>query len=461
MLYFKPFEKSDISALRPYYGGDSCLCTKALGVEYMWSKHSGTEIAPYEGGMVVKYRFTGVDMFAVPQGERRDEGLRLIEEYVRERGEELIFNSVDDEDFRYLASHYPAIELKSHRDYDDYLYFAEDLRTFKGKKYHGQRNHVNRFMHDYPNYVFSPFGKEELPRIYAFLEEHKALAPRSEEELTEYACCERLLDAFGELDLLAAKIEVEGKIVAFSVGEVLGETLIIHIEKALPSYSGVYPTMCTLFAQTFSQGLKYINREDDSGDLGLRTSKTQYHPIRLVPKRRAYCRVARKFTFPTLFTPRLVVSELTKEDMPSYVALATDEERNRFWGYDYKEDLGEDVPGAAHFERVLMEDEARGICYARKISDLSGKFIGEAVLYNFRLDGSAELGLRIAASEAGKGYGREAFVVVAEAVLPLFGVLHARCFKENEPSRKMILAAGFLPVREDETFFYFRKKGRK
>lgn len=427
----------------------------------MWSDHSGSEIATYAGGIIVKYRFAGVEMFAVPRGEAREEGMRLIEEYVRESGEELIFNSVDDEDFRFLASRYPAIELKSHRDYDDYLYLAEDLRSFKGKKYHGQRNHVNRFMHDHPNYVFSPFGKEELPRIFAFLEEHKALSPRSEGELTEYACCERLLDAFEELDLLAAKIEVEGKIVAFSVGEVLGETLIIHIEKALPAYSGVYPTMCTLFAQAFSKGLTYINREDDSGDLGLRMSKTQYHPIRLVPKRRAYCRVARKFLFPTVFTPRLVVSEITKEDMPAYAALATDEERNRFWGYDYKEDLGEDAPDAAHFERVLAEDEARGICYARKISDLSGKFIGEAVLYNFRLDGSAELGLRIAASEAGKGFGREAYAAVADAALPLFGRLHARCFKENEPSRKMILAAGFLPVREDETFFYFRKEGRK
>ena len=457
MLTFKPFEISDIADVRPYLDGIEPVCTKAIGVKYMWAEYSGTEIARYDGGILVKDRMFGEELFAVPRGERREEGLRLIEEYVRNSGGELIFNSVDDDELAFLASRYPAIEPKTNRDYADYLYLAEDMRLFKGKKYHGQRNHINRFLHDYPNYVFSRFGKEDLPRIYAFLEEHKALAPRSKEELTEYACCVRLLHAFDELDLCAAKIEVEGKIVAISVGEIFHDTLIIHIEKALPAYSGVYPTMCNLFAREFSEGLLYINREDDAGDAGLRISKTQYHPVHMVDKRLVFCRVARRFTFPTLFTERLALDDFTPADMPAYAALATDEERNVYWGYDYKVDLGSDAPDAAHFARVLAEDEGRGVCYSRKIADTSGRFVGEAVLYNFRLDGSAELGLRIASAEKGKGYGREMYRAVADAVLPIFGTLHARCFKANDPSRKMILAAGFTFVREDDVFYYFKR----
>ena len=459
MLDFRKIDKKDISAIRPYFTSSARFCTKAIGVMYMWSDYFGTEVAYYDGGVVIKDHLFGEDIFMTPRGDRAREGLTLIEEYERGRGGELIFNSVDDEDLALLASRYPAIEIKSYRDYSDYLYLVTDLAEYKGKKYHGQKNHRNRFFKEYPNYEFLPFGKEDLPAVYDFLEEHKALAPRSKEELIEYDSCYRLLGAMEHLDLLTAMIRIEGKIVAVSVGEVLNDTLIVHIEKALPAYSGVYPTMCSLFAAHYGKGLTYVNREDDAGDMGLRTSKTQYHPIALVEKRWAVCHLSRRIELPVLFTDRLVIDAFSATDMEEYAALATDETRNRYWGYDYKADLGEDEANAAHFDRVLTEDEARGVCYSRKISDKVGRFIGEAVLYNFRLDGSGEMGLRITSAMAGKGYGREAYKAVADEMLKVLPRLHARCYKENEKSRKMILAAGFKQVGEsDEMYFFTREK---
>ena len=39
------------------------------------------------------------------------------------------------------------------------------------------------------------------------------------------------------------------------------------------------------FAQHFVRdGVHFINREDDTGDLGLRTSKLSYHPVALLEK---------------------------------------------------------------------------------------------------------------------------------------------------------------------------------
>lgn len=458
MTSFRKIQKSDIPLLRPYYDSTSRVCTKALGVAYMWSEYFGTEIAFYEDGVIVKDELFGKDLFMPPRGKNAEEGFRLIEEYEREKGGDLSFNSVDDEDLSSLFARYPAVEIKSYRDYSDYLYLASDLAEYKGKKYHGQKNHRNKFFKEYPDYEFLPFGKEDLPAIYDFLEEHKALAPRSKEELTEYACCRRLLDAMEELDLLTRMIKVNGKIVAFTVGEILNDTLIIHIEKALPVYSGVYPTICSLFASAYADKVTYINREDDAGDQGLRTSKMQYHPVEMLEKRLAICHLSHPLSLPTLFTERLVIDDFTSADMPSYAELATDEDRNRYWGYDYKLDLGEDAPNASHFEKVLAEDAARGVCYSRKISDLEGTFIGEAVIYSFRLDGSAELGLRITPQAAGKGYGREAYAAVAKEALRRLPALHARCFKENIASKKMILAAGFSLVREDEEMYYFKKK---
>ena len=456
MLRFKKFEKEDINKVRPFMGGSSPLCMKAVGVEYMWSDVLKTEVAYYEGGAVIKETLFGAERFSLPRGERREEGVRLIEEYVRETGGDLCFHSVDDEELAYLFSRYPAVEIKSHRDYSDYLYNAADLAEYKGKKYHGQKNHFNKFTREYPNYEFTSFGEKELKEVFAFLKKHEALAPRSEGEMIEYRCCEKLLSAFSELDLLTGMIRVNGEIAAISVGEILGDTLIIHIEKALPNYNGIYPTICSLFARRYASDLKYINREDDSGDLGLRTSKTQYHPIALLEKRQAFCRFSRAFSLPAVFTERLVIDKFASSDMPFYAALATDDERNAYWGYDYKEDLGGEEATPAYFEKVLLQDEGRGVCYSFKIALLSGEAIGEAVVYNFRADGSAELGLRIAAAYKGKGYGREAFQAVAEETLKNLPALHARCFKANVQSEKMIRAAGFKSVREDEKMLYFR-----
>ena len=66
--------------------------------------------------------------------------------------------------------------------------------------------------------------------------------------------------------------ELEGEIISLCISEVCGDTLIDHIEKALPEYEGVYPAMVQAFAKTFTHDVKYINREDDAGSSGLRTS---------------------------------------------------------------------------------------------------------------------------------------------------------------------------------------------
>jgi len=454
-MTFRKLQKSDIAAIRPYFHTSSRVCTRAVGVLYMWAKPSDTEIAFYEGGVVIKNTFGGTEYFVPPQGENAAKGFRLIEEYVRQTGGALRFCSIDDEDLKRLFLRYPAIEIESHRDYADYLYLTSDLADYKGKKYHGQKNHRNKFFREYPQYEFLSFGEEDLPLIYDFLERHKALAPRSREELIEYDACFKLLGAMDSLDLLAAMIRVDGEIAAITVGEILNDTLIIHIEKALPFYEGVYPTICSLFAQKYADKATYINREDDAGDVGLRTSKLQYHPIELIDKRNALCSFSRPLPIGTIFTDRLVIDEFTPADLSAYAALATDDDRNRYWGYDYRLDLGTDPPDAEHFGREIREDAARGVCYSRKIADLSGRFLGEAVLYRFRADGSAELGLRIVRDAAGNGYGREAYRAVADAALISLPKLHARCYKSNEPSRKMILAAGFSSVGEDEEMLYF------
>ena len=81
--------------------------------------------------------------------------------------------------------------------------------------------------------------------------------------------------------LLGGGLLSEGRLVAMSLAEKCGDTLIIHVEKALYSHQGAYPTLVQAFAAHFGGDCTYINREDDAGDQGLRTSKLQYLPEHL------------------------------------------------------------------------------------------------------------------------------------------------------------------------------------
>ena len=133
-----------------------------------------------------------------------------------------------------------------------------------------------------------------------------------------------------------------------------------------------------------------------------------------------------------------------------------DQDRNRWWGYDDVKGLGGPVEERSFFE-VAQRDFANRLVVNFAIR-LDGKFIGEAVLYDFDCRGGAELGCRIAPAYAGQGYGTEAFRAVAEWALYQIHLTRvvAKCYHENEASYKM-LSSCMKKNGKDETFDYFEK----
>ena len=258
--------------------------------------------------------------------------------------------------------------------------------------------------------------------------------------------------------LLGGGLLSEGRLVAMSLAEKCGDTLIIHVEKALYSHQGAYPTLVQAFAAHFGGDCTYINREDDAGDQGLRTSKLQYLPVRLAGKLRfeVRCEADRLREIPTLTTPRLTLTPLEDRDEAAYNTLCLDDDRNRWWGYDFRQDLKGELT-EDYFLSVARHDFAarQAVNFAVR---LDGHLIGEAVLYRFDWRGGAELGCRIDRAYAGHGYGTEAFTAAAEWAL--FGLtlakVKAKCYKENTASYKM-LSSCMRPAGEDDTFFYFEK----
>ncbi|MDR3265787.1 MAG: phosphatidylglycerol lysyltransferase domain-containing protein, partial [Synergistaceae bacterium] len=84
--------------------------------------------------------------------------------------------------------------------------------------------------------------------------------------------------------LLGGWLAVDGKIVAYTIAEDLGDgTVVIHFEKGLDSYKGVYQAINQMFLAG-AEGFSVVNREQDMGSDGIRQAKESYGPAGFLKK---------------------------------------------------------------------------------------------------------------------------------------------------------------------------------
>lgn len=93
------------------------------------------------------------------------------------------------------------------------------------------------------------------------------------------------LRLFEELHLTGGVLRIDGKVVAFTIGEPICEdTYVVHIEKAYADVQGAYTMINQQFVEHECMNYKYVNREDDTGAEGLRKAKLSYRPAFMVEK---------------------------------------------------------------------------------------------------------------------------------------------------------------------------------
>ncbi len=290
MLSFKPIEADNILALSEYFEYQQYrTCDYSIAGIFMWRKFFYSEYDIYENMLLFKVTYlNGAVAFTFPVGPGSVDGaLTQLENYARERDIPFCFCTVPQNALDVLEKRYGGrITHTGNRDWFDYLYLCSDMQTFAGRRFSGQRNHINKFKKLYPDYRYVPIENGNIDRVIEFFgsyaEEHVKDNPIAKEESFR---AKEILPYFEQFGLRGGFIEVEGKIVAFSVGEIVGDTLFVHIEKALKEYEGSYQVMVKEFAvHEANERVTYINREEDIGDLGLRTSKLSYHPVHILEK---------------------------------------------------------------------------------------------------------------------------------------------------------------------------------
>ena len=257
------------------------ICDNSVGNIFMWKDTLDTSLVDKECFCIAEH-YEGNTYFALRSADGNY--IERINALIERFGRPLYLCSMTENEVALLKEEFgDSFSFEGEDGAADYIYNADDLRTFKGKKYHSQKNHMNAFLKQFSDYKFLQYRGEESELLAFFDRYEEAVKDMTASAKKESLACRRLVPLLPKLPVDARVLRVGGEIVGFVVMEKVGDTLMIHIEKGLPSCRGVYPMLVHLEANAYPD-VKYINREEDDGNEGLRRSKESYHPILLKQK---------------------------------------------------------------------------------------------------------------------------------------------------------------------------------
>jgi uncharacterized protein len=188
----------------------------------------------------------------------------------------------------FVESYVDLFRFDSFEDADnsDYVYSSEKLIKLSGNKYHRKKNHLNRFKKNY-DFEYRPFSFELINDVLSLQATWLEIKNYCEDDNLSHedrAICEALTN-FEALGFIGGVILIEGHVQAFSFGEMLNpDTAVIHIEKANPRIDGLYAAINQHFTASAWSNAKFINREQDLGQDGLRKAKQSYFPQHMINK---------------------------------------------------------------------------------------------------------------------------------------------------------------------------------
>ncbi len=211
--------------------------------------------------------------------------MRLYEYVAGECGDDrLSFCFLNEEECNLLKEWFHGYSKKYDEAFSDYLYLADEMREFPGRKFAKKRNHLHQYERAYGVPEFHEITVENLLTVKEFYERFSSGEPMDGFREMEHRSVLDTLNQYFAYALVGGYLTVEGKVIGFSIGEYKNDTLYVHIEKADTSYVGAYATLVKMFAEHFATEVTYMNREEDMGEEGLRRSKSSYYPYALVHK---------------------------------------------------------------------------------------------------------------------------------------------------------------------------------
>ena len=170
---FQPLTVRDIPRLTRYFSARGTrLCNDSAGAAVLWQPYFQDAALELDGTLVLREQFPGLGtVFSTPAGENVGNAYDFLAKYCREVGQPLQFFPATDADVENLRARFGVVEVTPVRAWFDYLYNAQDMVSFRGRRFNGQRNHIHRFQRLYPDWSFERVTAQNLPEVCAFFDD--------------------------------------------------------------------------------------------------------------------------------------------------------------------------------------------------------------------------------------------------------------------------------------------------
>ena len=261
-----------------------------FGNLYIWHFSRDISYAILNDCLVIKTKFPNEKypfiFYPLGLGDRQ-KTIKDVMDYFLSNNMKFAIRSLEPYQKYELEKNMPNIfDISPNRDRFDYIYNVSDLINLNGRKLHSKKNHLNKFLNLYPNFVYERIDSSNAIDVFESYVEWFNKNPNITDGLrNEFVGIESALRNFNLLDMKGGVIKIDNKIAAFTLGEQINSnSVVIHIEKANTFYEGIYQAINQQFLCNDWNEMEFVNREEDLGIEGLRRAKMTYNPIRFVEK---------------------------------------------------------------------------------------------------------------------------------------------------------------------------------
>jgi hypothetical protein len=180
-----------------------------------------------------------------------------------------------------------SVKIEEERSEWEYIYRVSELISLSGNRFHKKKNLLQQFLRSYA-YTYEPITSKNIPYILEMQE--KWCKWRNCDDSpglkAESEAVHRILEQWQVMpNIMGGVLKVDGQMVAYTVAESSGEdTVIIHFEKGLTDYKGVYQAINQMFLERSAHSFTWVNREQDMGIEGIRKAKISYNPVYFLKK---------------------------------------------------------------------------------------------------------------------------------------------------------------------------------
>ena len=289
MLEFKKLTRENFNEIRIYFEYEIerqrrhkvRMSDKTPGSVLLWFAEYDVEFA-VAGDAVIFYSKTGENekSYYFPIGKNKKTAIRMLAEHIRENGGCASIAAIGEGTLAKISREMFIVEAHASRDAADYIYLKSEFENPAGRKHHKRKNLINRFMSEYPNAHFEVLTPNNLAKAREYYEDYCRRNPESSSiDSMEYRAVSALFDNFDFRYFSGGVLIADGKILGFTIAQIYGDTVYVHIEKAEKDIPGAYQTLNRAYLLTIDDPeIKYVNREEDMGLPGLRRSKMAYCP---------------------------------------------------------------------------------------------------------------------------------------------------------------------------------------